>query len=155
MVIQNQFWKFWLASRLQQILKRCHKNVDFNVKQMEVIINTNIGNMIRKQVWNHLLDFELLLFRIGSLKNTYRSHPDGPDRLSPSKICVTQIKAKVLFRFKTPNESIKATRKSSLNDGIKEVAEIKETMKSAREGVKSSLRQETRAARLLFGTSSN
>ena len=68
---------------------------------------------------------------------------------------MTQIKAKVLFRFKTPNESIKATRKSSLNDGIKEVAEIKETMKSAREGVKSSLRQETRAARLLFGTSSN
>ena len=42
-----------------------------------------------------------------------------------------------------------------MNDGIKEVAEIKETMKSAREGVKSSLRQETRAARLLFGTSSN
>ena len=100
---------------------------------------------------------------------------------------MTRIKAKVLFRFKTPNESIKArnprtletlyedvfthhswadierhakvcgfqmkaTRKSSLNDGIKEVAEIKETMKSAREGVKSSLRQETRAARLLFGT---
>ena len=50
---------------------------------------------------------------------------------------------------------VKATRKSSLNDGVKEVAEIKETMKSAREGVKSSLRQETRAARLLFGTSSN
>ena len=101
---------------------------------------------------------------------------------------MTRIKAKVLFRFKSTNESIKAknpqhlavnrystvrisverikdvllvcrflmkaTRKSSLNDGIKEVAEIKETMKSAREGVKSSLRQETRAARLLFGTSS-
>ena len=120
------------------------------------------GSYNKYKHWKH--DTEASLkppsrFRVAAVQNwfaqkylTYRSHPD---RLSPSKIRVTQIKAKVLFRFKTPNESIKATRKSSLNDGIKEVAEIKETMKSAREGVKSSLRQETRAARLLFGTSSN
>ena len=123
------------------------------------------GSYNKYKHWKH--DTEASLkppsrFRVAAVQNwfaqKYISESPGrsrPDRLSPSKICVTQIKAKVLFRFKTPNESIKATRKSSLNDGIKEVAEIKETMKSAREGVKSSLRQETRAARLLFGTSSN
>ena len=132
------------------------------------------GSYNKYKHWKH--DTEASLkppsrFRVAAVQNwftqkyiTYRrldSESPGPgrttypDRFSSSKICVNQIKAKVLFRFKTPNESIKATRKSSLNDGIKEVAEIKETMKSAREGVKSSLRQETRAARLLFGTSSN
>ena len=60
----------------------------------------------------------------------------------------------LVWKFPVCGFLVEATRKSSLNDGIKEVAEIKETMKSAREGVKSSLRQETRAARLLFGTSS-
>ena len=89
--------------------------------------------------------------------NKYKhwKHDSEASLKPPSRFRVAAVQAKVLFRFRTPNESIKATRKSSLNDGIKEVAEIKETMKSAREGVKSSLRQETRAARLLFGISSN